>query len=468
MQQTSSSSTAAGSDGLYGADASQKQKNQLNNQQEWTPDSWRSKSVHQDVLYEDSAHLNKVLQRLGQLPPLVSPGEVDRLKALLKEVAEGKRFLLQGGDCAELFDYCSKDPIQNKLKVLLQMSLILVWGGRTKVVRIARMAGQYAKPRSKPTEMIDGKEYTAFRGDNVNGMPLSEQSWNLQHKAWSLDHVQNPDIRKEYQDIVDHLHDALDFMQTIGADNDPSARTIDLFMSHEGLLLEYEAQLTREHTPLQPTFPKTPAPLHTPDTTYQYNLGTHFLWIGDRTRQLTGAHVEYFRGISNPIGVKVGPSMRPEELGPLLDILNPRREVGKVTLITRYGADKVGEFLPAHIQAVRESGHCVVWCCDPMHGNTESTANGVKTRRFDHIVKELGEAFSIHQRCGSYLGGVHCELTGDPVTETIGGSMNLIEEDLGNNYQTYCDPRLNYFQSLDVAFMIAKLFKKQWPGNSQE
>ncbi|KAJ1328834.1 hypothetical protein BSLG_009878 [Batrachochytrium salamandrivorans] len=361
--QTSSSSTAAGSDGLYGADASQKQKNQLNNQQEWTPDSWRSKSVHQDVLYEDSAHLNKVLQRLGQLPPLVSPGEVDRLKALLKEVAEGKRFLLQGGDCAELFDYCSKDPIQNKLKVLLQMSLILVWGGRTKVL-----------------------ESTA------QGMESR--------------HVQNPDIRKEYQDIVDHLHDALDFMQTIGADNDPSARTIDLFMSHEG--------------------------------------------------------------ISNPIGVKVGPSMRPEELGPLLDILNPRREVGKVTLITRYGADKVGEFLPAHIQAVRESGHCVVWCCDPMHGNTESTANGVKTRRFDHIVKELGEAFSIHQRCGSYLGGVHCELTGDPVTETIGGSMNLIEEDLGNNYQTYCDPRLNYFQSLDVAFMIAKLFKKQWPGNSQE
>ncbi|OAJ41095.1 hypothetical protein BDEG_24741 [Batrachochytrium dendrobatidis JEL423] len=372
------------------------------------------------------------------------------------------------------------------------MSLILVWGGRTKVVRIARMAGQYAKPRSKPTEMIDGVEYTAFRGDNVNGMPLSDrspdpdrllgayfhsaatinyvrsllssdfadlhhpESWNLQHKAWSLEHVRNPDVRKEYQEIVGHLQDALDFMQTIGADNDPSAKTVDLFMSHEGLLLEYESQLTRKHVPLinDKHTSASASKLH-------YNLGTHFLWIGDRTRQLSGAHVEYFKGIENPIGVKVGPTMLPEELGPLLDILNPRREVGKVTLITRYGASKIKDFLPFHIEAVKKSGHKVVWCCDPMHGNTETTSTGIKTRRFDHIVEELSQAFAIHQNCGSYLGGVHCELTGDPVTETIGGSMNLAEEDLQTNYQTFCDPRLNYFQSLDIAFKIAKFFKNQ-------
>ncbi|KAL2916489.1 hypothetical protein HK105_203922 [Polyrhizophydium stewartii] len=478
----------------------------------WSPDSWRRKSVHQDVTYENPEHLKKVLDKLERLPPLVAPGEIEKLKGMLREVAEGKRFLLQGGDCAELFDYCSQEPIQNKLKVLLQMSLILVWGGRTKVVRIARMAGQYAKPRSKPVETIDGVEYTAFRGDNVNGMPLNErepdperllgayfhsaatvnyvrallasdfadlhhpESWNLQEGQWSLEHVRNPYTRSEYREMVNQLQDALDFMQTIGAEGDKQAtRTVDMFMSHEGLLLEYEARLTREcpvPRRVLDSAPPSPRPAKPSDasdagsasgtqTKAFYNLGTHFLWIGDRTRQLTGAHVEYFKGIENPIGVKIGPSMRPEEIAPLLDILNPRREVGKVTLITRYGAGKVREYLPKHIAAVAASGHKVVWCCDPMHGNTETTASGLKTRRFDHIVRELSEAFEIHQECGSYLGGVHCELTGDPVTETIGGSMNLVEEDLSTNYQTFCDPRLNYNQSLDIAFLIAKFFKKQ-------
>ncbi|KAJ3016430.1 hypothetical protein HKX48_004038 [Thoreauomyces humboldtii] len=443
----------------------------------WSPESWRTKKVLQDVTYSNQGDLDHVLGKLKKLPPLVSHQEIRNLRTQLAEVAENKRFLLQGGDCAELFDYCSAEPIENKLKVLLQMSLILVWGGRTSVTRIARMAGQYAKPRSKPTEVIDGIEYTAFRGDNVNGIELSErepdpqrllgayfhsaatvnyvralisggfadlhhpETWNL--KSWKFAHVENPAVRAEYQTIVKRLNDSLDFMRTIGADDSSkeATRGVDMFTSHEGLLLDYETQLTRNV-----------------DGKY-YNLGTHYLWIGDRTRQLDGGHVEYFRGLENPVGVKVGPSMLPEELGPLLDILDPNCESGKVTLITRYGHDKVAKYLPAHIKAVQATKHRVVWCCDPMHGNTESTATGVKTRRFDHIAEELGKAFRIHKEANSKLGGVHFELTGDPVTECIGGSMNMQESDLGKNYQTFCDPRLNYEQSLDIAFMIAKYYE---------
>ncbi|KAI8925369.1 DAHP synthetase [Entophlyctis helioformis] len=450
---------------------------------DWSPVSWRRKSVHQDVVYDDPAELATVLSKLEHLPPLVAPGEIENLKKLLQEVAEGKRFLLQGGDCAELFDYCSQDPIQNKLKVLLQMSLILVWGGRTSVVRIARMAGQYAKPRSKPTEMVNGTEYVAFRGDNrllgayfhsaatinyVRALLASDfadlhhpESWNLQSEHWNLEHVRNPDVRKEYQAVVSQLPEA-----------NHATRTADVFMSHEGLMLEYETTLTREVQTPRNAAPSAgaaadgsaPPPPQPP--TKSYNLGTHFLWIGDRTRQLTGAHVEYFRGIANPIGVKVGPSMQPDELVALLNVLNPDKEVGKVTLITRYGAGKVREYLPGHIRAVQGSGHKVVWCCDPMHGNTEAVASGVKTRRFEHIVAELTEAFEIHGELGTHLGGVHCELTGEPVTETIGGSNNLGEADLSTNYQTFCDPRLNYTQSLDVAFLIAKYFRSRRASQS--
>ncbi|KAJ1559846.1 hypothetical protein HK405_009127, partial [Cladochytrium tenue] len=373
----------------------------------WAPDSWRTKSVVQDVRYADPDHLNRVLGKLAHLPPLVSEGEIKRLKRQLAEVAEGKRFLLQGGDCAELFDYCSQSPIQKKLKVLLQMSLILVWGGRTSVVRIARMAGQYAKPRSKPVETIDGREYVAFRGDNVNGIDLADrepdperllgayfhsaatvnyvrsliadgfadlhrtEEWNLDE--WDLAHVRNPLVRLEYQAIVDRLYDALDFMRTIGADSSEAAgstmHSVDMFMSHEGLLLDYEQQLTRPGTDGR-----------------HYNLGTHFLWIGDRTRQIDGAHVEFFRGIANPIGLKVGPSMRPDELATILDVLDPNFETGKVTLISRYGSAAISDHLPAHIKAVQKSNHKVVWCCDPMHGNTE-TVNGIKTRRFENIIE---------------------------------------------------------------------------------
>jgi 3-deoxy-7-phosphoheptulonate synthase len=449
--------------------------------QKWTPDSYKSFDIEQDVVYESQETTDAVLNKLKKLPPLVTSGEVDVLRKHLAEVALGKRFLLQGGDCAELFEYCSKDPIENKLKVLLQMSLILVWGARTPIVRIARMSGQYAKPRSSSTEVIDGKTHPSFRGDNVNGMALEKrtpnpkrlldayfhsaatmnycrallssnfadlhhpENWNLQSDYWNLEHVKSAEARKKYQAIVNQLMSSLDFMRTIGADDDSNAfKVVDLFMSHEGLLLDYESQLTRK--------------VVTRGVESFYNLGTHYLWIGDRTRQLNGAHVEYFRGIVNPIGVKVGPSMKPEELVPLLDILNPNFEAGKVTLITRYGAKKIHEFLPSHIQAVQNSKHKVVWCCDPMHGNTESTNTGVKTRNFENISIELSSAFDIHLGLGSKLGGVHCELTGEDVTETIGGSGGLKVEDLSRNYQTYCDPRLNYTQSLDLSFQIAERF----------
>ncbi|KAG0003053.1 hypothetical protein BGZ65_002086 [Modicella reniformis] len=453
---------------------------------DWTPSSWKSKPIKQDVDYPDQAHLNRVLEKIARLPPMVAPGEIHRLRQQLADVAQGKAFLLQGGDCAELFDYCAQGPIESKLKVMLQMSLVLVWGARMPVVRIARMAGQYAKPRSKSTEMHEGQEILSYRGDNVNGYNPDERipdperllgayfhsaaTWNyvrsllaggfadLHHPSnWNLHHVKSSALRQEYQGIVDRLTDALDFMKTIGAD--PNAHpgttastlnTVDIFASHEGLILEYEHALTRLMA--NPT-----------DSTQQkyYNVGAHFLWIGDRTRQIDGAHVEYFRGIENPIGVKCGPSMKPEELVELLSILDPDMQPGKVTLITRYGVDQVDKYLPGHIKAVQESGHLVVWACDPMHGNTKQSTSGLKTRHLIDITKELSQAIRIHKQLGSHLGGVHFELTGDRVTECVGGSMELSDTELLTRYETHCDPRLNYEQALDMAFLIAKYQEKQ-------
>ncbi|KAJ3054264.1 hypothetical protein HK097_002249 [Rhizophlyctis rosea] len=468
----------------------------------WSPDSWREKEVHHQIVqYEekDAPVLESVLGKLGRLPPLVTDGEVWKLRQQLAEVAQGQRFLLQGGDCAEIFDYCEKTQIESKLKVLLQMSLIIIWGGRTAITRIARMAGQYAKPRSSPNETINGNTFPSFRGDNVNGIGLDQRTPNpsrlldayfhsaatmnyvrgllgsgfadLHHPdAWNLDqwkfkHVQNPAIKEDYQRVVNRLEDALDFMRVIGADRDSTSastnpalandasfsptQTVDFFISHEGLLLPYETTLTRSLPSSSPL-----AAQHT-----HYNASTHFLWLGDRTRNLSGAHVEYFRGIANPIGVKISSTMKPEELVELLNVLDPFNEVGKVTLISRYGCKKVGQFLPGHIQAVKGTAHKVVWCCDPMHGNTVTTAQGVKTRRFEDIVEELMTTFQIHASNGSRLNGVHFELTGDAVTETVGGSMELTEEDLARNYTSFCDPRLNYEQSLDIAFLIAKYYE---------
>ncbi|PYH47312.1 3-deoxy-7-phosphoheptulonate synthase class II [Aspergillus saccharolyticus JOP 1030-1] len=495
----------------------------------WSPTSWTSKPVKQCVTYDDSDAAELAYEKLRKLPPLVTPQEVSDLKKSLRNVALGKAFVLQGGDCAELFDYCNQEMIEAKVKLLLQMSLVLIWGANKPVVRIARIAGQFAKPRSSPTETINGVELPSFRGDNINGFDATPESRKPDpsrlvsayfHSAatlnylraslssgladlhspldWGLGHVITPSIKEKYERIVSRVKDALRFMQTVGIDTDRGVETVDVYTSHEGLLLEYETSLTRLlRNPLPPTPPPTfslfsppppsqpstyaedptaaaaavaaPAPTTVPSTTAQtpllpsksfYATSAHFLWIGDRTRQLDGAHVEFFRGLANPIGIKIGPSMTPEELTQLLDVVNPTREIGKVTLISRYGAAKIAAHLPAHIAAVQRAGHCPVWQCDPMHGNTQSTPTGVKTRHFSDILSELRQALEIHRAHGSFLGGMHLELTGEAVTECVGGAAGLTEEGLGERYTTFCDPRLNEKQALELAFLVAGFYRE--------
>ncbi|RDL38794.1 Phospho-2-dehydro-3-deoxyheptonate aldolase [Venustampulla echinocandica] len=448
----------------------------------WSPSSWTTKPIKQDAVYEDSKKVEKSLAKLERLPPIVTPAEIVALKEHLRDVALGKAFLLQGGDCAELFDYCEENAIESKIKLLLQMSLVLIWGANKPIVRIARMAGQYAKPRSSPTEIVDGKETPSFRGDILNGFPLEERPLDPArlvdayfHSAstlnyirasissgladlhrpldWGLGHVRDPDLQRKYSKTVESITDSLNFMRTVGADTASKAlETVELYTSHEGLLLEYEQSLTR--------FLRDPARASstaTPEHRSWYDTSAHFLWVGDRTRQIDGAHIEFFRGIENPIGVKIGPTTSSTDLLAILRTLNPSVEIGKITLITRYGASKVRTLLPEHIRTVEDSEYArsVVWQCDPMHGNTRSTSNGVKTRQFSDILSELQETMSVHKEQGSYLGGVHLELTGEAVTECTGGSEGLGEDDLSLNYTTYCDPRLNEKQALELAFLIA-------------
>ena len=453
---------------------------------EWTPSSWTTKPIKQEAIYEDRESVEKALAKLERCPPIVTPTEIIKLRKNLKDVALGKAFLLQGGDCAELFDYCEQNAIESKIKLLLQMSLVLIWGLNKPVVRIGRMAGQYAKPRSKPTEIYEGHEIPAFRGDILNGFPVDERKPDPErlvqayhHSAntlnfiraslasgladlhspldWELGHVKDAKIKAQYERIVDSITGSLRFMRTVGADSISSGlETVDLFTSHEGLLLEYEQSLTRNlpHPPLYASVTSSSTSTAPPPKGW-YNTSAHFVWIGDRTRQLDGAHVEFFRGIENPIGIKVGPTMASSELVSLLDIVNPTKQIGKVTLITRYGESKISSLLPSHIRAVRASGHIPVWQCDPMHGNTLSTPTGIKTRHFSNILAEVSAALRIHAEEGSVLGGVHLELTGDAVTECVGGSEGLTEGDLSVNYTTYCDPRLNEKQALELAFLVA-------------
>ncbi|RXK41939.1 3-deoxy-7-phosphoheptulonate synthase [Tremella mesenterica] len=525
---------------------------------QWTPSSWRDKPIAQDVVYEDKEHLEKVLTKLRRLPPLVTPVEIDRLRSELADVAVGKAFLLQGGDCAELFDDCSQDPIEHKLSLILLMSLIILHGSRLPVVRIARIAGQYAKPRSKPTEVVSKKEVLSFRGDNVNGYDPSDRNPDPErllgayfhstatlnyirallssgfanlHKPldWSFSHVRSPQLQAAFSGVIESLQDSLDFMKVAtggsGGLERGGAETVSLYTSHEALLLEYEEAFTRAHgiTSFQ-SFSSPPTRGHSPPMSRSssharvgaanslphspartvripkspglsdsasslsmhvqngqkrsdgevkyYNVSSHFIWIGDRTRQLDGAHVEYFRGIANPIGIKVGPTMKADELVRVLNVINPDRIPGKVTVIGRYGADKVAEFLPGHIDAVKTTDHVVVWQCDAMHGNTKSSKTDptLKTRHFVDVIHEITESMRIHREKGTILGGVHLELTGEvneqgfSVTECIGGSMELEDEDLSFNYRTHCDPRLNYEQSLDVAFLIADHLKAKRKG----
>ena len=501
----------------------------------WSPGSWRSKPIVQGVSYDDEKASQKAVQKLNKLAPLVTVQEIQKLKAELREVALGNAFLLQGGDCAELFDYCNEDMIEAKIKLLLQMSLVLIYGGKKKVVRIARMAGQYAKPRSSPMETHDGVTMASFRGDILNSYEQDVEARRpgpqrlvdaYFHSAatlnwirasigsgladlhapldWSLGHVVDPDVREKYQQLVSRIIDTLEMMNTIGADTAGKLETVDLYTSHEGLLLEYEQALTRPLKPSHPSHPLhasrkpvKPLPYHpyqngisshtrqpsAPKPTQQtyYNHSAHLLWIGDRTRQPTHAHVEYFRGIANPIGVKLGPSLSPADLVPLLDILNPTHEIGKLVLITRYGADKIATHLPGHITAVQASAHAgtVVWQCDPMHGNGRNATvppshfknnkpeTTIKTRRFSDILSELQQALSVHRSLNSYLGGVHLELTGEAVTECTGGAAGLKEEDLSLNYTSYCDPRLNEKQALELAFLVAGFHREEGEGEGK-
>lgn len=466
----------------------------------WTPDSWRSKPIKQ-VPHLDPAQLARATAELNNLPPLVTPKEILKLKSELRSVARGEAFLLQGGDCAELFEYCNQSAIESKIKLLLQMSLVLILGCNKRVVRIGRMAGQYAKPRSSETETLaDGTVVPSFRGDILNSFDIKDReldpsrlvkayhysaaTLNYSRAAassgiadlnrpmdWDLGHVQDPSLKTKYSAIVTALETSMRFMNTIGAvgAGNSSTSTVDLFTSHEGLVLEYEQPLTRAFSATAihggakaQRRPPSSSAAAEPEAQY-YDTSAHFLWIGDRTRQSDGAHVEFFRGIANPIGVKVGPSTPTPDLLALLRTLNPSREVGKITLITRYGAAKVADLLPAHIRAVEDSEYarCVVWQCDPMHGNTQTTAGGIKTRKFGDIFAELRETLRIHKEEGSYLGGVHLELTGDAVTECLGGSEELDEKDLQVRYTSLCDPRLNEKQALELAFEITHHFRSE-------
>ncbi len=437
----------------------------------WSPTSWQKKPIKQQVVYPDCPALKKVLDHLSELPPLVTSWEVETLKSQLAEAACGERFLLQGGDCAERFADCRPSSITSKLKILLKMSILLVYGARRPVTRVGRFAGQYAKPRSSETETRDGVTLPSYRGDLVNQPPFTLEDRtpdpalllrgyeraaltlnfirslvqggfaDVRHpEFWDLDFVDYAALSQDYRRVMDAVGDAIRFMETIAGRSLTELSKVEFFTSHEGLHLDYEQSQTRQ----------------VPRRTGWYNLNTHFPWIGDRTRDLGGAHVEYFRGISNPVGVKAGPGMDPQELPELLDVLNPNDEPGRVTLIHRFGAKRIGECLPPLVEAAMRCGRTVVWCCDPMHGNTIATQSGIKTRSFDDILSELDQAFDIHQRLGSILGGVHFELTGEDVTECIGGARGLAEEDLKRAYHSDVDPRLNYEQAMEMALLIAR------------
>ncbi|NLE59274.1 MAG: 3-deoxy-7-phosphoheptulonate synthase class II [Planctomycetes bacterium] len=442
----------------------------------WEPGGWSQRPVVQQPQYLDAAALEAALSTLRACPPLVAVGEVDNLRARLARAGRGEAFILQGGNCAERFIDCRADSIANKLKILLQMSVILAYGVRKPVVRIGRFAGQYAKPRSNDTEVVDGHELPVYRGDAVNSVEPTPEARaadpqrlvssyfyaaatlnhiralidggfaDLRHPyTWNLSSMEHSRNWDEYRTVLDRILDAINFMESFGGARSDVLGRVDFFTSHEGLLLGYEEALTRKD----------------PDSGRWYNLGAHMLWIGMRTRQVDGAHVEYFRGIANPIGLKVDAGTRPEEVLALSDVLNPANEEGRLTLITRLGAGRVEERLPQLIQAVRDAGPKVVWSCDPMHGNTVALEGGRKTRDFSVVLDELRTTFDVHRRQGTHLAGVHFELTADDVTECIGGAGELTSGDLSRRYETYCDPRLNCSQSLEMAFLIARLLQSQ-------
>lgn len=439
---------------------------------EWHPASWTSLPAAQQPNYPDRPALERIVSELSRLPPIVTSWEIDELRSRIAKAQRGESFVLQGGDCAESFDECTSENIVAKLKILLQMSLVLLYGLKKPVVRVGRMAGQYAKPRSADTETRDGQTLPSFRGDLVNRHPFTAEDRvpnpllmlrgyeraaltlnfvrslidggfaDLHHpEFWDLDWVGHSPMANEYHNIVDSISNSLDFLESISGRQVLEAQRADIYAAHEGLHLSYEQAQTR--------FLK--------HRKRWYNLSTHFPWIGMRTATLDGAHVEFFRGLANPIGIKIGPGMTAEWLQELIGVLNPNNEPGRISLIHRFGAKSIEDKLPDLVRAVRETGSPVLWICDPMHGNTESTADGTKTRRFDKIVSELESAFSVHKALGSYLGGVHLELTGENVTECTGGARGLTDGDLARAYKSTVDPRLNYEQAMEIAMRIAGL-----------
>ncbi len=443
----------------------------------WAPDSWRSKPIRQMPEYRDQAALSATEETLAGMPPLVFAGEARALKSSLASVAEGRGFLLQGGDCAESFAEFKADNIRDTFRVLLQMAVVLTYGAAVPVVKVGRLAGQYAKPRSSDTETQGDLTLSSYRGDIINGMEFNKESrepdpsrmircytqasatLNLlrafaqggyadlhQVGRWNLDFAKSSAQSARYQELADRLTETLEFMAACGltSETTPQIRETSFYTSHEALLLPYEQPMTRI------------------DSTSGdwYDCSAHMLWVGDRTRQVDGAHVEFLRGVKNPIGMKCGPSLETDDLLRLIDTLNPSNEPGRLTLITRMGSDGIEKGLPPLIRAVEREGKKVVWSCDPMHGNT-ITANSFKTRPFDRIMSEVRGFFDVHRAEGTHPGGVHVEMTGQNVTECLGGAQAISESVLGDRYHTHCDPRLNASQSLELAFLIAEQLKEE-------
>ena len=442
----------------------------------WKPNSWRAKTAKHLPVYDNVGKLNEVLKEISKFPPLVFAGETRTLKHMLGEVSEGKAFLFQGGDCAESFEEFHPDNIRDLFKVILQVSLILTVSSHLPIVKIGRVAGQFSKPRSSSTEVVNGKELPSYLGDNINGMKFDEQSrrpdparllksysqsastLNLLRAfsqggfadlskvhLWNMDFV-NKSADKKFKEIQNKVMEALNFMNACGItiEQNRRLRTVNFYTSHEALHLPYEEAMTRVDS----------------TTGEHHDTSAHFLWIGDRTRQIDGAHVEFCRGIKNPIGIKCGPSLDPKELIKLIEVLNPEDEAGRITLIARFGHDKVEKFLPKLIQAVKKSNKKVIWSCDPMHGNTIKSTTGFKTRPFKDIIAEVKSFFDVHQGEGTYAGGLHIEMTGKNVTECIGGAQNITDKDLSSRYHTHCDPRLNANQAIELAFLISEEIKK--------
>ena len=443
----------------------------------WKINSWKNYPVKHIPNYKDEKELNMVLSKIKNFPPLVFAGETRHLKEQLANVADGKAFLLQAGDCAESFAEFNPDNIRDTFKVILQMSLVLTYSASLPVIKVGRIAGQFSKPRTSPTEKKDNKELPSYLGDNINGIEFNEKARKPDPKRlfkaysqaastlnlirafchggfadlqnvhlWNLGYIKKSPQAKKFKELEDRIADALAFMDACGINSEFNRRlkTVNFWTSHEALLLPFEESMTRVDS----------------TTGEHHDTSAHFVWIGDRTRQLEGGHVEFCRGIENPIGIKCGPTTKADEIVKIINAINPKNKKGKITLISRFGHENVEKFLPKLIRTIKKEGANVIWSCDPMHGNTIKSATGYKTRPFNNVLKEVKNVFAVHQSEGSYAGGLHIEMTGQNVTECTGGAQKISDQDLSSRYHTHCDPRLNANQALELAFLISDEIKK--------